>query len=78
LLRHVGKDPEIRSTNGGTIVASFSIATAEGQNDGPGNWQDRTEWPNLAAFNRTAEVVRDYVRKGSQVLIKGNSDPHMG
>ena len=45
---------------------------------GRGNWQDRTEWPNLAVFNRTAEVVRDYVRKGSQVLIKGNSDPHMG
>jgi single stranded DNA-binding protein len=38
---------------------------------GRGNWQDRTEWPNLVAFKRTAEVVRDYVRKGSQVLIKG-------
>jgi single-strand DNA-binding protein len=70
LLGHVGKDPEIRSTNG-TIVASFSIATAERQKDGRGNWQDRTEWHNLVAFNRTAEVVRDYVRKGSQVLIEG-------
>jgi single-strand DNA-binding protein len=71
LLGHVGKDPEIRSTNGGTIVASFSLATAERQKDGQGNWQDRTEWHNLVAFNRTAEVVRDYVRKGSQVLIEG-------
>lgn len=71
LLGHVGKDPEIRSTNGGTIVASFSLATADRQKDGQGNWQDRTEWHNLIAFNRTAEIIRDYVKKGSQLLIEG-------
>ena len=71
LLGHVGKDPEIRSTNGGSIVASFSLATADRQKDAQGNWQDKTEWHNLVAFNRTAEIVRDYVRKGSQLLIEG-------
>jgi len=71
LLGNVGKDPEIRSTNGGSIVASFSVATTERQKDGQGNWQDKTEWHNLIAFNRTAEIVRDYLRKGSQVLIEG-------
>jgi single-strand DNA-binding protein len=71
LLGHVGKDPEIRSTNGGTIIASFSLATADRQKDGQGNWQDRTVWHNLVAFNRTAEIIRDYVRKGSQLLIEG-------
>ena len=71
LLGHVGKDPEIRSTVGGSIVASFSLATADRQKDGQGNWQDRTEWHNLVAFNRTAEIVRDYVRKGSQLLVEG-------
>ena len=71
LLGNVGKDPEIRSTNGGTIVASFSLATAERQKDGQGNWQDKTEWHNLIAFDRTAEIVRDYVRKGSQLMIEG-------
>ena len=71
LLGHVGKDPEICSTNGGSIVASFSLATADRQKDGQGNWQDKTEWHNLVAFNRTAEIVRDYVRKGSQLLIEG-------
>ena len=71
LLGNVGKDPEIRSINGGPIVASFSLATAERQKDGQGNWQDKTEWHNLIAFNRTAEIVRDYLRKGSQVLIEG-------
>jgi single-strand DNA-binding protein len=71
LLGHVGKDPDIRSTNGGTIVASFSLATADRQKDGQGNWQDRTEWHNLVAFNRAAEIIRDYVRKGSLLLIEG-------
>jgi len=71
LLGHVGKDTEIRSTNGGSLVASFSLATADRQKDGQGNWQDKTEWHNLIAFNRTAEIVRDYVKKGSQLLIEG-------
>ncbi len=71
LLGHVGKDPEIRSTNGGSIVASFSLATADRQKDGQGNWHDKTEWHNLVAFNRTAEIVRDYVSKGSQLLVEG-------
>lgn len=71
LLGNVGKDPEIRPTNGGSLVASFSLATADRQKDGQGNWQDKTEWHNLVAFNRTAEIVRDYVKKGSQLLIEG-------
>ncbi len=71
LLGHVGKDPDIRSTNGGAVVASLSLATGERQKDGQGNWQDKTEWHNLVAFNRTAEIIRDYVRKGSQLMIEG-------
>lgn len=71
LLGNVGKDPEIRSTPGGTIVASFSLATADRQKDQQGNWQDKTEWHNLVAFSRTAEIVRDYVKKGTQLFIEG-------
>ena len=71
LLGRVGKDPEIRSTAGGTIVASFSLATSERQKDEQGNWADKTEWHNLVALNRTAEVVRDYVKKGTQLFIEG-------
>src|ERR1700727_185172 len=71
LLGNVGKDPEIRSTAGGTIVASFSLATADRQKDQQGNWQDKTEWHNLVAFSRTAEIVRDYVKKGTQVFVEG-------
>jgi len=71
LLGRVGKDPEIRSTAGGTVVASFSLATADRQKDGSGHWTDRTEWHNLVAFNRTAEIVRDYVKKGTQLFVEG-------
>ena len=71
LLGNVGKDPEIKSTPGGTMVANFTLATSDRQKDAQGNWQDRTEWHNLVAFNRTAEIVRDYVQKGSKLYIEG-------
>jgi single-strand DNA-binding protein len=71
LLGNVGKDPEIRSTPGGVMVASFTLATSDRQKDAQGNWQDRTEWHTLKAFNRTAEIVRDYVKKGSKLYIEG-------
>lgn len=71
LLGNVGKDPEIRATPGGVTVASFSLATAERAKDSSGNWADKTEWHNLVAFNRTAEIVRDYVKKGTQIFVEG-------
>ncbi|MGA8731206.1 MAG: single-stranded DNA-binding protein [Terracidiphilus sp.] len=71
LLGNVGKDPEMRSTAGGTMVANFTLATSDRQKDQQGNWQDRTEWHNLVAFTRTAEIVRDYVKKGSKLYIEG-------
>ena len=71
LLGNVGKDPEIRATAGGMQVASFTLATADRQKDQQGNWTDRTEWHNLVAFQRTAEIVRDYVKKGSQLYVEG-------
>lgn len=71
LLGNVGKDPEIRSTPSGVMVASFTLATSDRQKDAQGNWQDKTEWHNLKAFNRTAEIVRDYVKKGSKLYVEG-------
>lgn len=71
LLGNVGKDPEMRSTAGGMTVANFTLATADRRKDAQGNWQDSTEWHNLVAFQRTAEIVRDYVKKGTQLFIEG-------
>jgi single-strand DNA-binding protein len=71
LLGNVGKDPEMRATQGGMTIASFTLATADRQKDAQGNWADKTEWHNLVAFSRTAEIVRDYVKKGTQVFVEG-------
>jgi single-strand DNA-binding protein len=71
LLGNVGKDPEIRSTPGGVMVANFSLATSDRTKDQQGNWQDKTEWHSLVAFNRTAEIIRDYVKKGAKLYIEG-------
>ncbi len=71
LLGNVGKDPEMRATQGGMVIAQFTLATADKQKDQTGNWVDKTEWHNLVCFGRTAEIVRDYVKKGSQLFIEG-------
>ncbi len=71
LLGNVGKDPDIRSTPSGTMVANFTLATSDRYQDAQGNWQDRTEWHSLVAFKRTAEIIRDYVKKGSKLYIEG-------
>ena len=71
LLGNVGKDPEMRSTSTGTIVANFTLATSDRYQDPQGNWQERTEWHSLVAFKRTAEIIRDYVKKGSKLYVEG-------
>ncbi len=71
LLGNVGKDPEIRASQGGMTIASFTLATADRQKDQTGQWTDKTEWHNLVAFGRTAEIVRDYVKKGTQLFVEG-------
>ena len=71
LLGNVGKDPEIRATGSGMVVASFSLATTDRAKDQSGNWTDKTEWHNLVAFQRTAEIIRDYVKKGSKLYVEG-------
>ena len=67
LLGNVGKDPEIKVLPSGQPVANFSIATSERYKDQQGNWQDRTEWHNLTAYGKLAEIVRDYVKKGNKL-----------
>jgi single-strand DNA-binding protein len=71
LLGNVGKDPEVKFLPSGAAVANFSIATSDRYKDKAGEWQERTEWHNVAAFARTAEIVRDYVKKGTQLFVIG-------
>lgn len=71
LLGNVGKDPEIRSTNGGTLVANVSLATSERYKDKAGEWQEKTEWHNIVSYARGAEIIRDYLKKGSKLHVEG-------
>src|SRR5438477_8796324 len=72
LIGNLGKDPEVKYTPQGTAVAKFTIATNERFKDKAGEWQDRTEWHNLVAWARTAEIVGEYLKKGSKVYIEGS------
>jgi single-strand DNA-binding protein len=71
LLGNVGKDPEVKFLPSGSAVANFTLATSERFKDKAGEWQDKTEWHNLTAYQRLAEIIRDYVKKGAKLYIEG-------
>ena len=71
LVGNVGRDPELRYTQSGQPVASFSIATNERFKDRDGNWKDRTEWHRIVAWARLAEICGEYLKKGSPVYVEG-------
>lgn len=71
LIGNLGKDPEVKYTPSGVPVAKFSLATNERYKDKSGEWQDRTEWHNIVAWQRLAEIVGEYVKKGSKIYIEG-------
>ena len=71
LLGNLGADPELRYTNSGTAVANFRIATNERWNDKNGEAQERTEWHNIVAWGKLAEICGKYLKKGRTVYIEG-------
>lgn len=72
LVGNLGKDPEIKFTGGGTAVANFSIATSSSYKDKTTQeWRETTEWHNVVAWQRLAEIARDYLKKGNKVYIEG-------
>jgi len=71
LLGNLGKDPEVKYTQSGMAVANFSLATSSSVKDKDGNWQDKTEWHNIKAFGRTAEIAGEYLKKGRTVYLEG-------
>lgn len=70
ILGNVGKEPIIRTTEGGSI-ASLSVATTEKYNDRSGQRQEQTEWHDVVCFGKLADVARDYIRTGAQVYVEG-------
>lgn len=72
LIGNLGKDPELRYTANGTAVASFSIATTDSWKNTEGVVQERTEWHNIIAWNKLAEICGEWLKKGHKVYIEGN------
>jgi single-strand DNA-binding protein len=73
LLGNLGRDPEIRSTQAGTRIASLSLATSESWRDkATGERKERTEWHRVVIFNeKLVEITEKYLRKGAKVYLEG-------
>ena len=71
LIGNVGKDPEVRSVQGGAKVAQFTLATTEKYVGRNGDSHENTEWHNIVIWNKPAEFVEQYVKKGSSVYVEG-------
>jgi single-strand DNA-binding protein len=72
LIGNLGQDPELRYTGGGTAVCNMRLATNESYKDAEGNLVDKTEWHNVVAWARLAEICGEYLKKGSQVYFEGS------
>ena len=72
LVGNLGRDPEIRYTPNGAAVANITVATSDSWKDKQtGEQQERTEWHRVVFFNRLAEIVGEYLKKGSQIYLEG-------
>lgn len=72
LLGNLGKDPEVRTIDGGVKVASFPLATTESYKNNEGERIDKTEWHNIVAWRGIAEGMEKMLRKGDRVYIEGH------
>lgn len=71
LIGNLGKDPESRYMQDGTQVCNISLAMSEKWTDKSGAKQEKTEWVNVVFYKKLAEIVTEYLRKGSQVYVEG-------
>ncbi len=72
VIGHLGADPEVRYTADGKAIANVRLATSESWKDkNSGEAQERTEWHRVTFFGRLAEIVAEYLKKGSQIYVEG-------
>ena len=72
IIGRLGRDPELRYTQGGSPVCTLNVATDESWQDRDGNRVDRTEWHRIVVFQRAAENCNTYLHKGSLVFVEGS------
>ena len=71
LIGNLGRDPEVRRLESGSVVAKFSIATTENYRDKDGNWQEQTEWHDIVVWRNLAERAEQYLKKGMTIYLEG-------
>ena len=71
LIGNLGGDPEVRYTPDNSAITNISIATTDQWKDKSGEKQERTEWHRVVFFERLAEIVEQYLRKGSKIYVEG-------
>lgn len=71
LIGNLGQNPEIKTLDGGKKLAKFSIATNESYRNANGEKVIETQWHNLVAFGKLAEIIEKYITKGSEVAVEG-------
>ena len=71
LIGRLGGTPEFVTTEGGKVLARFSLAVSNNYKDKKGNWVDDTQWHNVNAWGKTAELVKDNLDKGQEIIIEG-------
>jgi single-strand DNA-binding protein len=71
LVGNLGNDPEVKYMPNGNAVANLSLATSESWKDQQGQIQERTEWHRLTAYRKLAEIMGEYLKKGSQIYVEG-------
>ena len=71
IIGNLGGDPELRYTSSGVAVATFTVATNIRWTDPDGNVQEKTEWHNIVAWRKLAEIVGEWLKKGRRVYIEG-------
>jgi len=72
LLGNLGRDPEVRFTQGGTPVANFTMATTDRWSDPSGEKKEKTEWHRVVVWGKQAEIAGEYLRKGRPVFVEGS------
>lgn len=71
LIGNLGNNPEVKSLDGGKKLARFTIATNESYRNANGEKVTETQWHNLVAFGKLAEIIEKYMTKGSEVAVEG-------
>lgn len=71
ILGNAGRDPEVRYSTNGTAVVNVSLATSRSWKDKAGEKQEETEWHRVVAYDKLAEIIGQYVKKGSSIYVEG-------